>query len=459
MLEVTTQVCCNCGADLKASPSLTALLEPLSDISSPDIARLLSTNDVPQDADIPLIQQTISGAQDRLRAVDARILTLQAALAQLVKRRAEIVEHRREHRAILSPVRRVPPELVCKIFDLLTAPSRHRLPRAPWRLGWISRTWRQYAVEYPPLWSYLTVPGYHLGENSITACLPALKSQLCRSGSALLDIFWMIDNCRPDSRVLDLVLPYSSSWRSLSLTISYDDAVNDWLEPVRGKLDHLEKLDVSRGLYRQPIPDVFTTAPNLRQVRLPLYMPSGGEPPLLYRTFIPVSWEQITHYRGDSPFAQHIEILRSAPNLENCALYVVQEAPISPAPPDTTLVLPQLRRLWLDQDGLLLPIVASNLEELCCPYSKWLIPRILPFIWQASCTLQRLILWRSPLGVELTTTLRGLPSLTYLLLVNERHDEADGLAFFYHNARMGDDHRHLPASQIDGVRICVLGKS
>ncbi|KAF7346651.1 F-box domain-containing protein [Mycena sanguinolenta] len=427
MPKATTQVCCICGADPKASPSFTALLEPFPASSSPDIARLLSTNDVPQDAHIPVIQQIISGAEERLRALDAYILPLQAALAQLVQQRADIAEHLREHRAILSPVRRVPPELVCEIFDLSTAQSRDRIP--PWQLGCISRTWRHYAVEYPPLWSYLTVPHFDLDENEITACLPALESQLCRSGTALLDIAWPIDNRSPDSRILDLLLPHSNSWRTVAFWPEYDDAVLDWLEPVRSKLDSLQKLQVSPRACRQPVPDVFTTAPNLHQVRLPSIRLSGGDSPLLYRTFIPVPWKQITHYRGDCQFAQHVEILRSAPNLANCALYGIEYTG-SIAARETPLVLPQLRRLCLDWDGFLLPIVASNLEELCCPYSNWIIPRILPFVWRASCTLQRLILWECPLSAELTITLRDLPSLTYLLLVNGRHDEADGLAFF-----------------------------
>ncbi|KAF7346653.1 F-box domain-containing protein [Mycena sanguinolenta] len=190
MPKATTQVCCICGADPNASPSLTALLEPLPASSSLNIARLLNTNDVPQDADIPPIQQTIVAAEDRLCALDAQILPLKAALAQLVQRRTKIAEHLREHRAVLSVVRRVPPDLICEIFDLATVRSRAGPGAPPWRLGCISRSWRQYTVEYPLLWSCLTIPESPLDQGVMTTCLSALRTQLLRSGAASLDIYW-----------------------------------------------------------------------------------------------------------------------------------------------------------------------------------------------------------------------------------------------------------------------------
>ncbi|KAJ7200657.1 hypothetical protein B0H12DRAFT_957543, partial [Mycena haematopus] len=113
----------------------------------------LSTNEVPLDSEIPVVREIISDAEDRMRALDAQIVYLQTTLAQLGQRRIETAHHLREHRAILSAVRRVPQELICEIFDLSTAQDR-ATPDAipPWRLGFICHPWRQYALTYPPLW-------------------------------------------------------------------------------------------------------------------------------------------------------------------------------------------------------------------------------------------------------------------------------------------------------------------
>ncbi|KAJ6492085.1 hypothetical protein C8R45DRAFT_191495 [Mycena sanguinolenta] len=419
--------CCNLGGDPNASPSRASLLDPLPASSCPDIARLLSTNDVPQDADIPLIQQTIFEAEERLRPLDAQIHSLQAALAaQLVERRNELAEHLRGLRAILSPVRRVPPELICEIFDFATAQSRAFNP--PWRLGCISATWRQCALTHAALWTYVRVRASAWSCVSLT--LPKLEAQLLRCGTALLDVHWTIVNNtgdRPNSDILGLLLPRSNAWRTVSFDIRTVDAGLDWLESVRGKLDGLRRLEVQRKLCT--FPDVFTTAPKLHRLVLPSIDIRGYISPSIYRTSISIPWEQITDYQGLSSFAQHLDILRAVPNLLDCVLRV-KELDDFVAPTHPAVVLSQLRRLHVDRLGFLFHIVALNLEELCFLRSTSLIPRIFPFVLQASCSLLRLALWYCPLSTELIMTLRELPSLVYLFLHNSHHNEADGLAFF-----------------------------
>ncbi|KAJ7194548.1 hypothetical protein GGX14DRAFT_377982, partial [Mycena pura] len=126
--------------------------EPLPLNPEPYVNRLLHTNDVPLDSEAVVIRSIVSDSEDRMRALDAHILHLQATLAQLSQRRDEIVEHLRVHRAILSPVRRVPMELVCTIFEMASAQNRVKFGTLPWQLGLICRSWRQYALSYPLLW-------------------------------------------------------------------------------------------------------------------------------------------------------------------------------------------------------------------------------------------------------------------------------------------------------------------
>ncbi|KAJ7661350.1 hypothetical protein DFH06DRAFT_943334, partial [Mycena polygramma] len=64
-------------------------------------------------------------------------------------------EHLREHRAILHPLRRAPPELICEIFactlDSLDGVDIFS-PAPPWYLGQICQSWRLWALAYPRLW-------------------------------------------------------------------------------------------------------------------------------------------------------------------------------------------------------------------------------------------------------------------------------------------------------------------
>lgn len=107
--------CWKCGA-----PPTT--LEPLPVPSS--LTRLLESNDPPLEYEIPFIRD-ISQGQNRMDALDAQIRLLQATLAELGRKRDETAGYVQQYSAILSPVRRVPPELICETFALTLSRDDH----------------------------------------------------------------------------------------------------------------------------------------------------------------------------------------------------------------------------------------------------------------------------------------------------------------------------------------------
>ncbi|KAF7346666.1 F-box domain-containing protein [Mycena sanguinolenta] len=263
--------------------------------------------------------------------------------------------------------------------------------------------------------------------------LPSLfLHMLLRGGTGIslrwvsLDIHWLrVTGYSPDPRILDLVLPHSNRWRAVSFSMVYGRSVVNWLEPVRGKLGQLLKLEFANVAHEITFSDVFMTVPNLRQV----IFDEDTNPNATFRVSIPIPWEQITHYGGSRSVARQISVLEAASNLSNCALDMTQTNIIG-IDTNHTLILPQLRRLCVDPVGLQLHIVAPNLEELCCASVWGGIPYVLPFLSRASCTLQRLVLWEHPFCPPLIDTLRNLPSLTYLLLHNRTYDVSQGVKFF-----------------------------
>ncbi|KAJ7732557.1 hypothetical protein B0H16DRAFT_1253771, partial [Mycena metata] len=108
-----------------------------------------------------------TAAQEFLESHNARMSTIRVERSEV-----ELVLIDAEHvvraeicllRAIMSPIRRVPPELVREIFILLTPSldvkySPHdpssilKLP-TPWDLGHICRSWRDIALSLGLLWS------------------------------------------------------------------------------------------------------------------------------------------------------------------------------------------------------------------------------------------------------------------------------------------------------------------
>ncbi|KAJ7622596.1 hypothetical protein DFH06DRAFT_1482078 [Mycena polygramma] len=390
-----------------ARPLGSASDHAVPSLESADFARLLSSNDPPLESHIPAIRDIISDGQNQIEAVNARILRLHAALAKLNRERDEIAQHLRNCGAILSPVRRMPPELICAIFALTLAKDHKDddFPAPPWYLGHICRFWRDCALGYPHLWSSITIPSSPFSAGRV---LPILETQLLRSTNAPLDVYWPDVESSIDFRLLELILPQSNRWRTLCI---YADRPNservlDWLQPVKGNLGRLEKLELVNGR-RTTIPDIFSVAPRLRKVIVTDTELSGRS------IFITVPWEQITHYRGAYSAERHLEILDAAPNLLECSLAFDVDYAFDPhAPPPITL--PLLRRLYVEEPGFLVNVMTPSLEELTTLHRP---STVLALIRRSSCTLKKLAL-QCPMNSEIIPVLQGLPSLTDLLLEN-----------------------------------------
>ncbi|KAJ6578180.1 hypothetical protein B0H19DRAFT_985709 [Mycena capillaripes] len=405
------QCCWKCGA---ASPAPFTDSPPV--VMSLKLTHLLASNEPALDSEIPIIRSIISDGEQQMGALDAQIQRLQVSLEQLAQRRDEIAERIRQHRAAISSVRRVPPELICEIFSLtvsgriLQNKNRASGSKPPWHLGHICGSWRQAALSYTPFWSSIAVPS----SLSSDTHLSRIEAQLLRAVNAPLEIYWSKVTSNVDSRLLDLVLPECSRWRTLRLDFAHSSHVLNWLLPVNGHLHSLENLEVVDG-FHSTLPDVFSDTANLRQVILTTdrFLPSPISPAL--------PWSQITHYRGAYTLTRQLDILSYAPHLLECVLGFIHDYSFI----TSHVVLPDLRRLCVEDDAILAHLTAPLLEDLTV---VWFSSTLLPFVHRSSCTLTKLVLTRCTVSPELTTALENLPSLTHLLLAvddEESDEEAD----------------------------------
>ncbi|KAJ7302969.1 hypothetical protein DFH08DRAFT_986798, partial [Mycena albidolilacea] len=79
---------------------------------------LLNTNEPPNDSEFAFIHSVISDADARLACLDDEISTLEEKLQQLEEEHASLSSYRTRNKAILSPLRRMPPEVLGEIFSL-----------------------------------------------------------------------------------------------------------------------------------------------------------------------------------------------------------------------------------------------------------------------------------------------------------------------------------------------------
>ncbi|KAJ7877496.1 hypothetical protein B0H13DRAFT_2200559, partial [Mycena leptocephala] len=409
-----TRFCWKCGAP----PTIPLALHPDSPSTNPslDFTRLLTSNDVPLESEVQVVQNIIFEGQRRVDTLDVQIQALHTSLAELLQRRDGKAEHVRQHRVIISPVRRVPQELICEIFALTLSYGRlddeGRALQPPWYLGHICRSWRHAALSFGPLWSSITIPLSLSSSDS--RLLPAIEAQLLRTANASLDMGWSDVQVDINPRLLDIVLPHCRRWRSLyiQVTLLNEDCQLSWLHPVRGRLHRLEKLEVISSC-NTFIPDVFSNAPKLREVILTREA-SYPHRFSLTSIVIVIPWGQITHYRGIYSAIRHLEILKAAPNLLECVVGFIDFVNFLPDA-NPTVIIPCLRRLCLEEDRFLLHLTAPLLEELS---SKWFKPpTLLSFVQRSSCTLKKLALIRCRIPNDIVTVLRNIPSITDLLLV------------------------------------------
>ncbi|KAJ7198223.1 hypothetical protein B0H12DRAFT_960132, partial [Mycena haematopus] len=91
-----------------------------------------------------------------LACIDEEIVQLHSRLKLLKAGRSRLSSDRTQTRAILSPLQRMPPEILGEIF-LWTIPALPNRSYSPWFLTHISHRWRQIAVSTSSLWSRVVV--------------------------------------------------------------------------------------------------------------------------------------------------------------------------------------------------------------------------------------------------------------------------------------------------------------
>ncbi|KAJ7207710.1 hypothetical protein B0H12DRAFT_1195570, partial [Mycena haematopus] len=117
--------------------------------------RLLNTNEPPQDPDLALIRPAAEKTQARLACLEAEISLLKEQLNRLEAEHAVLSEYHSQNLTILSPLRRVPLEILSEIFQW-TLPRISDAPldisNSPWVLTHVSSRWRAVAVSKSSLW-------------------------------------------------------------------------------------------------------------------------------------------------------------------------------------------------------------------------------------------------------------------------------------------------------------------
>lgn len=370
------------------------------------VPSLLRSNGPPSDKERSLIRQAIESAEASLKDDDEK-----ESLANFV----------RTHKAILSPSRRLPSELIFEIFRYYIENLEHSYLSEytpPWALTHVCSRWRQIAVNTHMLWKSLPpirlVGGMQKAElKRHIACLSTL---LQRSSKEPIS-FFLSKKLTPqvDDAILVLLFEHSERWERISLDISEDVCAH--FARVKGRLSSLSSLTLrihrEGGLHV----DMFEVAPKLRDVQLASGPWSG-----VFR----LPWSQLINFTDETTnFDSLTTVLSSsAAHLRSLKFIANQTWSIpgySPSVNPTTL--PVLKSLCLqtpnrtDLRTLLNRFTAPALRDLGLRVfgTHTFIPEIKEFINRSGCnsSLRTLMLHTdAPLWVDPVFQL--IPLLTAL---------------------------------------------
>ena len=359
------------------------------DFRGSPLRHLLKSNAAPSDSEVIAIRALITDAEASVEELHRRFPTRDHA-SQAIK--SQLLKTIEAHRALLSPVRYLPSEILQEIFlhyadDL--GPNV-TIATIPWRLGHISHRWRKIALSLPSLWDnipkiYLSKPGL---ERSYVRALvyllrrsgtsPTLKLNISRQSGGWI---YRKEYKSPTSIIKRIML---HSERIEQLRIDVNDTTIPLLQGLKGRLPNLRIL---RVLYcvRAPNIDVFETAPALRQVAIEgLYQDS------IANVLLP--WSQITHFEEElpgervgklvPPFSSSLHSLTNLEIYRPPSLYQVGESALLSSYRPTTL--PNLRTLRFviydcyckDVDGFLESLTIPAVEVMKIRYMGPLMPRL-----------------------------------------------------------------------------------
>ncbi|KAF7345523.1 ABC protein [Mycena venus] len=445
-------LCPHCGAEWLTGPPVEAF--DLHVASGTRHYALLNGNTPPEDSETTFIHSIVSDADARLACIDDEISKLQKRVKQLKEKRALVSSYRTQNNGILSPLRRMPPEVLGEIFLWTLPTSTEKLERSkfyladsPWVLTHICSRWRAISVSIPSLWSLIIID--YCAQPHPTYPLSLVEVQIQRAQNLKIHFYGGETNdSRPQIETFQFLSQHSSRWEDLSLGLT--SKLVPFLPALRGRIQSLKRLWIQwSSPESQTVTeaiDCFESAPALVDFAV-----------FNEYSFVPIAHptHQLTRYELDCPWAEHRRILKLAPNLVEVRVVIRFDS--EPWPDvDAVINLPYLRRLYVSSSDALNYLRAPALEGL----SLWvdvdtLLPHLESFRDRSACSLRRLSLKGFPNAYTTTKILEQLPSITELAIAIDNSDASEGADLIMSALTVS----HTPGSTVVAphLRFLLLG--
>ncbi|KAJ6594554.1 hypothetical protein B0H19DRAFT_65026 [Mycena capillaripes] len=326
-------------------------------MSSPFAAQL-GTNYCPQDEELAQINDLLIEPCLRMKRLDDEIAVMQKAINKLNEERDALSTYVEAHRALTSPLRRLPLDIIEEIFVACLPTHRNcamTALEAPVILGRICSSWRSISLSTPRLWSRLHIveptrpayggwaPGPGLYEAKVAQRLEVANAWLGRSGKCPLSIslegpldWGMAPSSSP--AFSNLIVPFASRWQHIRLTIpplSLEAALSRLTEndvPLLKSLKIVQRPDHANNNDTDGSRWSLSQSGVLRGPSLSRFSIVGND---ISASHLPLRWGQLTYLSlmgpswgvvNEQTCQVVLDILSRCPELRICKL-VVQGVP------------------------------------------------------------------------------------------------------------------------------------
>jgi len=319
----------------------------------PEFVDLLRNNDIPLESTIREVKESLKAPLILLQEIEIEIQRLYELVDTLKIKRETIQKRIDDHNIILSPVRRLPQDVVHEIFFHCVPTHRNPIMTSsepPVLLTRISRSWRAIALSSPRIWSKIHIPfpqepqvfrgyGFITDETSLierrqryTGLLQlrcdVAREWLSRSGTCPLSISMRhpgsnsdLQNPKIDNlshELFNILLSFANRWSNIDFSMPeeiYHKLQGDTNPTTFSSLKSL-KLNLYRNFrenYTHSPPIQLLAAPGLCSITI-----SAIETTLhITRKLVQPIWNQLTHITFVSPITDRclLLLLRQCSNL------------------------------------------------------------------------------------------------------------------------------------------------
>ncbi|KAF7376874.1 hypothetical protein MSAN_00105000 [Mycena sanguinolenta] len=363
-------------------------------MASPFVSRL-GTNYCPTDEELLEINALLVEPTLRLKGLDGEITKLQKAIDQLAEERSRVAAYIEAHKALISPVRRLPLDVIQELFVACLPTHRNCVmsaSEAPLLLGRVCSSWRAISLSAARLWSSLHVveplwspndptPGSF--EEKVARRLEITQMWLGRSGQCPLSISLQTAGegisqdgspvLSPASmQFMEILLPFASRWQHIRFTAPLSLLV-EVMSQFDAEVPQLETVEFRHQGDNLPL-STWRPFNILRGARISsLYIPGV----ILLPENLPLRWSQLTTltvggYKWSVPLTLTsdalLRVISKCPELRCCKLKVNDpngpELPISEHP---IVELPFLHTLAIHCVARVAPAVSNLLMRLSLP--------------------------------------------------------------------------------------------